>query len=125
GYEGTAIRFYSKEKDIDEMYVISQGTQGTEDWDYNVKAMLAGQDVAQARGANKFVNKAKKEFVGTSDSTSVKGLSHSLAHNNNATAHLLYDTFDDVYSVNGAQTNYYQMFNNNDEFEEAVYNKFS
>jgi len=124
GYEGTAIHFHSKENNIDEVYVISQGTQDAEDWEYNIKAMLAGQDIAQAEGAYKFVNEAKKVF-GASDSTSVTGLSHSLAHNNNATAHLLYDTFDDVYSVNGAQTNFYQIYNNNDQFEEAVDNNFS
>src|SRR5690625_4830348 len=124
GYEGTAIHFHSKENNIDEVYVISQGTQDAEDWEYNIKAMLAGQDVTQAEAADEFVNEAKKEF-GASDSTSVTGLSHSLAHNNNATAHLLYDTFDDVYSVNGAQTNFYQIYNNNDEFQDIVKSEFS
>src|SRR5699024_9461131 len=47
------------------------------------------------------------------------------AHNNNAKAHLLYDTFDDVYSVNGAQTNFYQIYKNNRDFEQAVSNEFS
>src|SRR5699024_5769896 len=124
GYEGTAVYFHSKENNIDEVYVISQGTQNAEDWEYNIKAMLAGQDTAQATGAYKFVNEATKK-LGATDSTSVTGLSHSLAHNNNATAHLLYDTFDDVYSVNGAQTNFYQIYNNNREFEQAVSNEFS
>src|SRR5690625_1232476 len=124
GYEGTAIHFHSKENNIDEVYVISQGTQDAEEREYNIKAMLAGQDVTQAEAADEFVNEAKKEF-GASDYTSVTGLSHSLAHNNNATAHLLYDTFDDVYSVNGAQTNFYQIYNNNRGFEKAVDNKFS
>lgn len=31
GYEGTAIHFHSEENDIDEMYVVSQGTQDGED----------------------------------------------------------------------------------------------
>src|SRR5699024_6413197 len=85
---------------------------------------LAEQDIAQSKGAYKIVNGAKKEF-GISDSTPVTGLSHSLAHNNNATAHLLYDTFDDVYSVNGAQTNFYQVYNNSEQFKRAVKKKFS
>src|SRR5699024_5397812 len=124
GYQGTAIYFHSEENNIDEVYVISQGTQEAEDWEYNIKAMLAGQDATQAKGTYKFVNEAKKEFS-VSDSTPVTGLSHSLAHNNNATAHLLYDMFDDVYSVNGAQTNFYQLYNNSQEFEKSVNREFS
>ncbi|GGK09524.1 hypothetical protein GCM10007063_35000 [Lentibacillus kapialis] len=111
GYDGTAIHFKSKENGIDEVYIISQGSQGGEDWEYNIKAMLAGQDIGQAEATDKFVSEAKKRF-GAGDSTSMIGLSHSLAHNNNTTAHLLYDTFDQVYSVNGAQTNFYQIYNN-------------
>src|SRR5699024_1067343 len=124
GYEGTAIHFHSKENNIDEMYVISQGTQDAEDCEYNIKAMLAGQDIAQAKGAYKFVYGANKE-VCTSASTPVTGLSHCVAHNNHATAHILYDTFEDVYSVNGAQTNPYQFDTNREQFKTAVKKKFS
>src|SRR5699024_6459053 len=102
----------------------SEGSQTAEDWLYNIRGIFAGQDISQAKGANKFVNKAKKHFE-VSDSTSVTGLSHSLAHNNNATAHLMYDTFDEIYSVNGAQTNYYQLFYNDDKFRDAVREEFS
>lgn len=124
GYDGTAIHFQSKENNIDEVYVISQGTQGSKDWKYNMKAMLAGQDISQANATWKFVNEAKRTFE-SGDSTSVIGLSHSLAHNNNTTAHLLYNSFDDIYSVNGAQLNYYQLYNNNEKFKKAVDKKFS
>ncbi|WP_010531761.1 DUF6792 domain-containing protein [Lentibacillus jeotgali] len=124
GYDGTAIHFQSEENNIDEVYVISQGTQGAKDWEYNMKAMLAGQDISQADATEEFVNEAKKNFK-TGDSTSIIGLSHSLAHNNNTTAHLLYDTFDDIYSVNGAQTNYYQLYNYSGEFRKAISEEFS
>src|SRR5699024_9701996 len=124
GYEGTAVHIHSEEENISEMYVISEGSQTAEDWLYNVRGIFAGQDISQAKGANKFVNEAKKHFE-VSDSISVTGLSHPLAHNNNATAHLMYDTFDEIYSVNGAQTNYYQLYNNDERFEEAVNDKFS
>ena len=124
GYEGTAVHIYSDEEDISEMYVISEGSQTEEDWVYNGEGIFAGQDISQAKGTNNFVNEAKKHFE-VSDSTTVTGLSHSLAHNNNATAHLMYGIFDDVYSVNGAQTNYYQLYNNDKGFRIDVNNKFS
>lgn len=124
GYEGTAVHIHSEKEDVSEMYVISEGSQTIEDWEYNGEGIFAGQDISQARGTNNFVNEAKRHFQ-LSDSTPITGLSHSLAHNNNATAHLMFDTFDDIYSVNGAQTNYYQLYNNDEKFEEAVNNKFS
>src|SRR5699024_6453441 len=86
----TSNHIHSEEENISEMYVISEGSQTAEDWLYNVRGIFAGQDISQAKGANKFVNEAKKHFE-VSDSISVTGLSHSLAHNNNATAHLMYD----------------------------------
>src|SRR5699024_6712935 len=124
GYVGTAVHIHSDEEDISEMYVISEGSQTEEDWVYNGEGIFAGQDISQARGTNNFVNEAKKHF-GVNDSTAVTGLSHSLAHNNNATAHLMYDTFDDIYSVNGAQTKYYQIFNHNNAFKREVKKEFS
>ncbi|HLS08452.1 DUF6792 domain-containing protein [Lentibacillus sp.] len=125
GYDGTAIHFQSEENNIDEVYVISQGTQDANDWKYNIKAMLAGQDASQAEATRLFTQGAKKHF-GVSDSTTVTGLAHSLAHNNNTTANLLYNnTFDKIYSVNGAQSNFYQIYSNDREFRQAVSNEFS
>lgn len=127
GYDGTAIHFKSKENDINEIFVISQGSQGYDDWTYNIKAMFAGKDYSQARMTNEFVKDVKNEFhISENDNTvSVIGLSHSLAHNNNTTALLLYDTFDEVYSVNGAQTNYYQLWVADTNFQREVSKKFS
>lgn len=127
GYDGTAIHFTSQQNDINEIVVISQGSQGSDDWIYNIKAMFAGKDYSQAAMTDEFVQDVKKEFNVTSeeDNVSIVGLSHSLAHNNNTTALLLYNTFDEVYSVNGAQTNYYQLFNSDRIFQKEVMNKFS
>lgn len=91
------------------MYIISQGTQDLTDWEYNIKAMFAGKDHQQARATDTFVNDAKNELNISDESLSVTGLSHSLGHNNNTTAQLLYDSFDEIYSINGAQTNFYQL----------------
>lgn len=124
GYKGTAVYFQSKKNGINEVYVISQGTQNAQDWKYNLQALLAGTNIDQAKEADRFVNEAKHYFA-TEEATSFTGLSHSLAHNNNATAHLLYGTFDDIYSVNGAQTNAYQLFNNGKAFADAASYAFS
>ncbi|GGB32110.1 hypothetical protein F3157_21740 [Virgibacillus dakarensis] len=132
GYDGTAIYFNSRENDIKEVYIISQGSQGMEDWKYNLEAMLAGQNISQAKDTDEFVKDVKNHFniqevekEKKENSTPIIGLSHSLAHNNNTTAYLLYDTFDEVYSVNGAQTNYYQLFNADNELKKRVEEKFS
>ncbi|WP_085992901.1 DUF6792 domain-containing protein [Oceanobacillus senegalensis] len=130
GYDGTAIQFVSKEQEINEVYIISQGTQDMVDWQYNMKAMFAGLDYSQTRATDLFVEDALEEFQinregDHAENIPVIGLSHSLAHNNNATAELVYDTFDKVYSVNGAQTNYYQLFYADDKFRQAVRQEFS
>ncbi|MYL57732.1 hypothetical protein GLW20_09460, partial [Virgibacillus halodenitrificans] len=127
GYDGTAI--YVSTKDIDELYVISQGTTDIKDWEYNLKSMFAGLDTSQAIATKNFTEEARKHFgidnTNNNASTSVIGLSHSLAHNNNTTAHLIYDTFDQIYSVNGAQTNFYQIYNEDKKFNKAVRENFS
>ncbi|MFC4024366.1 DUF6792 domain-containing protein [Oceanobacillus longus] len=127
GYNGTAIHFFSDELEINEVYIISQGTQDITDWEYNVKAMFAGIDYSQAQDTQKFTEEAigKFDIKGNEDFPVVIGLSHSLAHNNNTTAHLAYNTFDKIYSVNGAQTNYYQLFRADFNFQEEVRQNFS
>ncbi|RDW15837.1 hypothetical protein CWR48_19120 [Oceanobacillus arenosus] len=124
GYDGTAVHFYSEKEGINEVYVISQGTQDTKDWEYNIKAMFAGLDYSQAEATYLFTEEVINR-VETKSDLSVIGLSHSLAHNNNTTAHLAYDTFDKIYSVNGAQTNYYQLFEMDRHFRRELRNKFN
>lgn len=122
GYDGTAIHMSNNEKE--EVYVISQGTQGGSDWLYNLKSMLAGQTAEQAEATNEFVVEAKDHFQ-VDDDIKTYGLSHSLGHNNNTVSYLAFDTFDEVFSVNGAQPNYYELFQVDIHFYEAVRNKFS
>lgn len=124
GYDGTAVHFYSEDEGINELYVISQGTQDLKDWEYNIKSMFAGLDFAQARATSSFTEEVKK-LVETNNELSVIGLSHSLAHNNNTTAYLLEDTFDEVHSFNGAQTNYYQLYYADTGFAKELNKRFS
>lgn len=124
GYVGTAIHIKNNKSGLSEMYVVSEGSQTAADWEYNIKGIFGGQDASQATGTEEFVKKAKNNFE-VSDSTKIIGYSHSLAHNNNATAHLLYDTFDDIYSVNGAPLDYYQLYREDSEFKKSVMKEFS
>ena len=60
-----------------------------------------GKMPSQAYATYNFVKDAKEHFnvndkVNQAD---IIGMSHSLAHNNNATAQLIYNVFDKVYSV--------------------------
>lgn len=127
GYDGTAIHFYSDKNEVNEVYVISQGTQDMVDWDYNIRSMLAGMDHSQAEDTHNFTNEAIGEFGINveKDQITIIGLAHSLAHNNNTTAYLAYDTFDEVYSVNGAQTNYYQLYLADPNFRDRLEERFS
>ena len=124
GYDGTAIFFNSKGHENDQLYIVSQGSQQAKDWEYNMNAMLAGQDASQADSTFLFVKEASERFH-TENKTNIIGLSHSLAHNNNATTQLIHNTFDKVYSVNGAQTNYYQLYLADDAFRQEVNQQFS
>ncbi|HLR51475.1 MAG TPA: DUF6792 domain-containing protein [Candidatus Avamphibacillus sp.] len=130
GYDGTALLFSSEDNNIDEVYIISQGSQGIVDWSYNIESMLAGKNYSQAEATHDFTVDALEEFGITFNENEmdqveipVVGL-HSLAHNNNITSYLLYDTFSKVYSVNGAQTNYYQLFDADGKFEKRLKDEF-
>lgn len=131
GYDGTALHFYSEENNINEVYVISQGTQDLDDWLYNIEAMMAGKSIDQAEATHDFTIEALEEFNIAVDKNNmskievpVVGLSHSLSHNNNTTAYLINDTFSKVYSVNGAQTNYYQLFREDPKFNKVLRSKY-
>lgn len=124
GYVGTAIHIKDENSGLSEMYVVSEGSQIAADWEYNIKGIFGGQGASQAIGTEEFVEKAKSHFD-FPDSTKVIGYSHSLAHNNNATAHLLYDTFNDIYSVNGAPLDYYQLYKEDEKFKKAVEKELS
>src|SRR5699024_8250315 len=93
GYDGTAIHFCDEKYGINEVYIVSQGSQDGVDWSYNIESMLAGQTIAQAEATQDFTVDALEEFgieVNENKMDQVEvpvvGLSHSLAHNNNATS---------------------------------------
>lgn len=127
GYDGTAIYFKTGATEKNQLYIISQGSQQMRDWEYNIESMLAGMSSKQAKSTYKFIDNTIEEFKINEVGKTVEiiGLSHSLAHNNNTTTQLVYDVFDKIYSVNGAQTNYYQLYQFDNNFRVAVNQKFS
>lgn len=122
GYNGTAI--YVDAGKQEEMYVISQGTTNGPDWSFNGKGPLAGESIDQPRATDAFVEQAKTE-LGVENDTKIISWGHSLGHHNNAQAYLGYDTFDEVYGMNGAQVNAYQLYDMNRDFRNAIKNEFN
>ncbi len=124
-YDGTAIYFENEEKSINQLYVISQGSNDPGDWLYNAIGLFQGKDASQAIDADTFVDEAKKALnVGDKEVLTV-GLGHSLANNNNLTAQVLNESFDKVYGVNGAQINVYQLYTADDYFRQIVNQNFN
>src|SRR5690625_3882764 len=126
GYKGSAVRFYSEENDIEEVYIISEGSQTAQDWEYNARGIFAGLDYSQAEHTHDFTKEALEKF-GYENVKHYKdyeipviGLGHSLANNNNVTAHLAFDTFTEVYGVNGAQASFYQLYHADKDFQKLV-----
>lgn len=61
GYDGTAIYLkYNNNKE--ELIIISQGSQDFSDWEYNLKSMLSGINLDQARSTYQFVSAVKDKF---------------------------------------------------------------
>ncbi|PAD40978.1 hypothetical protein CHH54_19660, partial [Bacillus sp. 7520-S] len=124
-YDGTAIYFENEEKSINQLYVISQGSNDPGDWLYNAIGLFQGKDASQAIDTDTFVDEAKKALnVGDKEVLTV-GLGHSLANNNNLTAQVLNESFDKVYGVNGAQINVYQLYTADDYFRQIVNQNFN
>ncbi|WP_041823565.1 DUF6792 domain-containing protein [Shouchella clausii] len=124
-YDGTAIYFEDEEKSINQLYVISQGSNDPGDWLYNAIGLFQGKDASQAIDADTFVDEAKKAFNVSDKEVLTVGLGHSLANNNNLTAQVLNESFDKVYGVNGAQINAYQLYNIDDHFYREVNQNFN
>ncbi len=124
-YDGTAIYFENEEKSVNQLYVISQGSNDQGDWLYNAIGLFQGKDVSQAIDADTFVDEAKNVFNVSDEGTLTVGLGHSLANNNNLTAQVLNESFDKIYGVNGAQINMYQLYSADGDFADLVNEEFN
>lgn len=102
GYDGTAIYLQSKGSEINQLHIISQGSQEKEDWLYNGFGIFLGMDKNQYEVAKIFTDKVKQK-VGNQTDLKLYAMGHSLANNNQVMVQLIDNQFDGVYGVNGAQ----------------------
>ncbi|MEB3751131.1 hypothetical protein EP10_001972 [Geobacillus icigianus] len=120
GFDGTAIHFYDEQKGINQLYIITRGSEMREkdtwrplDWAYNIFGIFAGAGKSQYREAARFeklVTKAIEKKVGYSRIKLKKmGLGHSLGGNLNIAIQITRDLYDRVYVINDAPPSSYQL----------------
>lgn len=120
GYDGTAIYIEDKSNEINQLHIISQGSQEKEDWIYNGFGLFLGIDDSQYEAAKHFTIEAKEK---TNDVKNLKtyAMGHSLANNNQIMLQLIDGEFDGVYGVNGAQVSINHLLNT----DEVLYRNMS
>ncbi len=120
GYDGTAIYIEDKSNEINQLHIISQGSQEKEDWIYNGFGLFLGIDDSQYEAAKHFTIEAKEK---TNDVKNLKtyAMGHSLANNNQIMLQLIDGMFDGVYGVNGAQVSIDHLLNT----DEVLYRNMS
>ncbi|MEI2406391.1 DUF6792 domain-containing protein [Niallia taxi] len=120
GYDGTAIYIEDKSNEINQLHIISQGSQEKEDWIYNGFGLFLGIDDSQYEAAKHFTIEAKEK---TNDVKNLKtyAMGHSLANNNQIMLQLIDGEFDGVYGVNGAQVSIDHLLNT----DEVLYRNMS
>lgn len=121
GYDGTAI--YVEDGSREEMYVISQGSTSGPDWSFNAKGVFVGESTTQPVSTDEFVNEAKKQLA-VEEETKIISWGHSLGHHNNSTTFLRSDTFDEVFGMNGAQVNAYELYELDRDYQNAIKSEF-
>ncbi|TSB45729.1 DUF6792 domain-containing protein [Alkalicoccobacillus porphyridii] len=124
-YDGTAIHFLNEEKGIDQLYIISQGSNDSGDWSYNGYGLFLGRDASQAHDTNAFLYEAQEKLDVDVENSLAISLGHSLANNNNLTAQVFRNDFDKIYGVNGAQISIYQLYDEDSLFTQKVNQEFS
>lgn len=102
GYDGTAIYIEDETNQVNQVHIISQGSQEQEDWIYNGFGLFLGMDVGQYEAAKQFTIEVNQKIDHTENLKSY-AMGHSLANNNQVMLQLINGEFDGVYGVNGAQ----------------------
>lgn len=122
-YDGTALSISSGGEQ--NLYVISQGTQGMEDWLYNIKGPFAGIAVDQVEAAKGFTDDAITHFNIDTNKSDVISFNHSLGLHNSGMTALTDGTFDEVYGVNGLMLSPYELAQYDVEFAKLVQDEFN
>jgi hypothetical protein len=102
GYDGTAIYIEDKENKVNQLHIISQGSQEQEDWLYNGFGLFLGMDYSQYEATREFTQETKN-MISNTDTLKTYAMGHSLANNNQIMVQLIDGQFNGVYGVNGAQ----------------------
>ncbi|MBA4536361.1 hypothetical protein H1Z61_04190 [Bacillus aquiflavi] len=129
GYDGTAIFFSNEKENIQQLYIVSQGSQDLVDWLYNLFGIYGGQDGSQYRDTGKFLDESLNEIknrglIKSPLEIMTIALAHSLAENNNLNVRLVDGKFDKLYGVNGAQPDFYQLAEIDKDFLSELRRKF-
>lgn len=110
GYDGTAIYINDNKMGINQLHIISQGSQEKEDWIYNGFGLFLGMDSTQYEDAKKFTILSKNRIANQAN-LKTYAMGHSLANNNQIMVQLIDGQFDGVYGVNGAQVSVDHLIN--------------
>lgn len=102
GYDGTAIYIEDEANQVNQVHIISQGSQEQEDWIYNAFGLFLGMDSSQYEAAREFTIEVNQK-IDNPESLKSYAMGHSLANNNQVMLQLINGEFDGVYGVNGAQ----------------------
>jgi hypothetical protein len=121
-YDGTALAISSEGES--NLYVISQGTQGMDDWLYNIKGPFSGVTVKQVEAAKEFTEDAKRHFDINTEESEVISFNHSLGLHNSGMTGLTEGTFDEVYGVNGLMVSPYELARYDFAFAQEINNEF-
>ncbi|WP_054950877.1 DUF6792 domain-containing protein [Numidum massiliense] len=129
-YIGTAIHFHHKDRKINQLYIVSQGSTSLEDWLYNLLGIFPGKDNRQYRDALAFYDNVIKAVNPDGKQILTIGLGHSLAENNNTNVRLVGSRdgkiyFDKLYGVNGAKPNFNQLWNFDPDFRYRLSKRFN
>ncbi|MEM5016467.1 DUF6792 domain-containing protein [Metabacillus indicus] len=142
GFDGTIIHFFDKDKNINQTYTITRGSENKEagdegkplDWLYNSFGIFSGKNEEQLLDASKFDNKVRRmienkvnsELEGASkdklEKLSLKrfGIGHSLGGNLIQMLNIINGNYNKVYAINDAPPSAYQLFYVDDNFNRHV-----
>ncbi|WP_368505303.1 DUF6792 domain-containing protein [Alkalihalophilus sp. As8PL] len=115
GFDGSAIHFYNKEDNINEVYYIFRGTAKFEDIYYNATGIATASNTEQIDDAELFFDSVQN-YLPSKEELELYGDGHSLGGHLITSLALKKQEFSDVRGLNDAPINVYQMASYDEEF---------
>ncbi|WP_407728308.1 DUF6792 domain-containing protein [Priestia megaterium] len=112
GFDGAAIHFYDKQRNINEVYYIFRGTEPSKDFGdvvYDALGVGAGKNNAQINDAVKMYKKVEANLKGSNVKVKRYGDGHSLGGHLIVTLSLITKNFTGVRGLNDAPVNVKQL----------------